>query len=460
MDLAEAARAVGGALRGEDVRFDAVSTDSRALRRGSLFVALRGERFDGHDFVAAAAGAGAAAALVDAAWAGAHADAPLPLVVADDARAALGRLAAAWRSRFPIPLVALTGSNGKTTVKEMLASILREASGNPDAVLATQGNLNNDIGVPLMLLRLRGHHRFAVIEMGMNHAGEIAYLTRLARPTVALVTNAGQAHVEHLGSVEAVARAKGEIFESLRPEGTAVLNADDAHASLWRERVADHRVVDFGLDRPAAVSAAVTLLADGAELDLRLPGGGCRARLSVPGRHNVRNALAAAAAAVALGVAPEAIGRGLTKFHGVAGRLATVTGRNGARLIDDTYNANPQSMRAALEVLAQRPGRRLFVMGDMGELGPDAPALHRGIGAAARELGVERLYALGEHSREAVAAFGDGGRWYERIEELLADIENELAPGVTVLVKGSRFMRMERAVRLLAADAPRAGDGG
>lgn len=457
MELVEAARAVGGEVRGANVRFAAVSTDSRALHDGALFVALRGERFDGHDFVEAAGGAGAAAALVNADWAAAHPDVGLPLVVAADARKALGQLAAAWRARFAIPLVALTGSNGKTTVKEMLASILREATGNPETVLATQGNLNNDIGVPLMLLRLRGHHRFAVIEMGMNHAGEIAYLTGLARPSVALVTNAGQAHIEFLGSVEAIARAKGEIFDGLRADGVAVLNADDAHVSLWREQVANHRVIDFGLDHPAAVSAAVTALGDGAELALRLPHGECRARLSVPGAHNVRNALAAAAAAAALGIAPEAIGRGLTQFRGVAGRLAVVQGIKGAVLIDDTYNANPQSMRAALAVLAGKAGRRIFVMGDMGELGADAPAMHRGVGEAARELGVDALFAMGEQSKAAVAAFGGAGRWYERLEDLLADLERELEPGVTVLVKGSRFMRMERVVRSLAASAAAGG---
>jgi UDP-N-acetylmuramoyl-tripeptide--D-alanyl-D-alanine ligase len=459
MDLAEAARAVGGEARGANVRFAAVGTDSRALREGDLFVALRGERFDGHDFVATAASAGAAAAMVNAGWASAHPDAPLPLVVAADARLALGALAAAWRARFAIPLVAITGSNGKTTVKEMLASILREATGNPETVLATQGNLNNDIGVPLMLLRLRGHHRFAVIEMGMNHAGEIAYLTGLAKPTVALVNNAGAAHLEGLGSVAAVARAKGEIFEGLRPDGIAVLNADDPHLNVWRERVAHHRQIDFGLEHPAAVSADLQAQAEGTEMTLKLPHGECRARLAVQGVHNARNALAAAAVATALGIAPEAIGRGLTQFRGVAGRLALVPGRNGARLIDDTYNANPQSMRAALEVLAKKPGRRLFVMGDMGELGPDAAALHRQLGAAARELGVERLFALGEFSRNAVEAFGSAGRWYERIEELLADVESELEPGVTVLVKGSRFMRMERVVRSLAAPAAEAAGG-
>ncbi|HSO06424.1 MAG TPA: UDP-N-acetylmuramoyl-tripeptide--D-alanyl-D-alanine ligase [Pelomicrobium sp.] len=460
MDLADAARAVSGEVRGANVRFAAVSTDSRALHEGALFVALRGERFDGHDSVEAAGGAGAAAALVDADWALAHPDVALPLVVADDARIALGQLAAAWRARFAIPLVALTGSNGKTTVKEMLASILREATGNPETVLATQGNLNNDIGVPLMLLRLRGHHRFAVIEMGMNHAGEIAYLTGLARPTVALVTNAGQAHIEFLGSVEAIARAKGEIFDGLRADGVAVLNADDAHVSLWREQVANHRVIDFGLDHPAAVSAQVTALGDGAELALQLPQGECRARLSVPGAHNVRNALAAAAAASALGIAPEAIGRGLTQFRGIAGRLAVVPGRSGAVVIDDTYNANPQSMRAALAVLAGKAGRRVFVMGDMGELGQDAMAMHRGIGEAARELGVDALFALGEQSKAAAEAFGGAGRSYARVEELLADLEKELAPGVTVLVKGSRFMRMERVVISLAASAAPAAAGG
>ncbi len=457
MDLQQAARAVDGVLRGANGIFTGVSTDSRSVGSGELFVALRGPRFDGHAFVGAAAERGAAAALVEAAWAQGAGTTPLPLVVVQDTRLALGRLARAWRGRFSVPLVALTGSTGKTTVKEMLAAVLAEAASSAEAVLATRGNLNNDVGVPLTLLRLREGHRYAVVEMGMNHPGEIAYLTRLAEPTVALVNNAGHAHLEGLGSVEAVARAKGEIFEGLRAGGSAVINADDAYAELWRALAGQHRVIDFGLDHPAAVGADVTLGPEGTELVLRLPNGGVRTRLAVPGLHNARNALAAAAAAVALEVPAKVIGRGLARFRGVPGRLMRLPALYSATLIDDTYNANPDSVKAALAVLSAAPGTRLLVLGDMGELGESAVPLHEEIGRAAREARIDGLYALGALTPHAVQAYGPGARHFERIEELLAEVENRLAPGVTVLVKGSRFMRMERVVQALSAEA---GTGG
>ncbi|HET9702000.1 MAG TPA: UDP-N-acetylmuramoyl-tripeptide--D-alanyl-D-alanine ligase, partial [Burkholderiales bacterium] len=385
------------------------------------------------------------------------AGASIPLLVVADTRIGLGELAAHWRGKFRMPLVALTGSNGKTTVKEMLASILREAAGAPAAVLATQGNLNNDIGVPLMLLRLGPGHRYAVIEMGMNHAGEIAYLTRLARPDVALITNAGSAHIEFLKTREGIARAKGEIFEGLAPGGAAVINADDDFAGLWRAAAGARRVVDFGLVQAAAVSAGCRIGPEATELHLRLPGAEVDTKLRVPGLHNVRNALAAAAAAVALDVAPAAIARGLAAFSGVKGRLQRVPAIRGATLIDDTYNANPESVAAALDVLAAAPGKRLLVIGDMGELGSGAAALHAEIGRKARACAVDALLALGEASVHAARAFGPGARHFERIEDLLAELENLLAPGVTVLVKGSRFMRMERVVKSFELPGPAAG---
>jgi UDP-N-acetylmuramoyl-tripeptide--D-alanyl-D-alanine ligase len=465
MGIAEAARAVRGERRGGDAEFGGVCTDSRSLAPGDLFVALRGERFDGHDFVSAAARAGAAAAMIAADAAERFAGEALPLLLVPDTRRGLGELAAHWRRKFTIPLVALTGSNGKTTVKEMLGCILRErcpstqcAIRDPQsAVLVTQGNLNNDIGVPLMLLRLGSGHRYAVIEMGMNHAGEIAYLTRLARPDVALITNAGSAHIEFLKTREGIARAKGEIFEGLAPRGTAVINADDAFAGLWRAAAAGHRVVDFGIEQPAAVSARYLLGPEATELTLRLPGGEVDTQLRVPGLHNVRNALAAAAAAVALDIAPTAIARGLAGFSGVKGRLQRRPGIAGATLIDDTYNANPESVAAALEVLAAAPGKKLLVLGDMGELGPGAAELHAEIGRRARACGVHALLALGEASVRAAQAFGAQARHFERIEDLLADLENRLAPGVTVLVKGSRFMKMERVVKSFELPDPAAG---
>jgi len=461
MRLSEAARAIPAELRGKDRAFEAVSTDTRTLAPQTLFVALKGERYDGHDFLGEAAARHAAGALVqesgsrigDAAGA-------LPLLVVENTRLALGTLAAYWRKKFSMPLIALTGSNGKTTVKEMLASILREAvaaeSRTPDPgsrVLATRGNLNNDIGVPLTLLELGPGHRYAVVEMGMNHEGEIRYLTRLAAPDVALINNAGPAHLEFFGSVEAIARAKGEIFEGLRPGGTAVINADDRHAGLWRSLAGDRHIVDFGLSRPAAVSARYALRYLESEIVVRTPHGEAQAVLKAPGLHNVRNALAASAAAAALEVPAPAIARGLAGYAGIKGRLQRKAALQGTTLIDDTYNANPDSVRAAVEVLAQAPGARLLVLGDMGELGAGAAGMHAEIGTLARARGIERLLALGELAAHAARAFGEGGRHFSRIEDLLAEIEHALAPGLTVLVKGSRFMHMERVVQRFEASA-------
>jgi UDP-N-acetylmuramoyl-tripeptide--D-alanyl-D-alanine ligase len=456
MRLSEAARAISAELRGEDRLFESVSTDTRALAPRALFVALKGERYDGHDFLDLAAEKQAAGALVQKSGSRIQDSGlsdRLPLLLVDDTRKALGGLAAHWRSRLSMPLVALTGSNGKTTVKEMLASILREACAaessilDPEScVLATRGNLNNDIGVPLTLLELAPGHRYAVIEMGMNHAGEIRYLARLASPDVALVNNAGPAHIAFFASVEAIARAKGEIFEGLKPGGTAVINADDRHAGLWRELAGGRRVVEFGLAQPAAVTATYRLNWLESEIVVKTPLGQATAVLKAPGVHNVRNAVAAAAAAVALQVPAPAIAQGLTRYAGIKGRLQKKAGLKGATLIDDTYNANPESVRAAIAVLAQAPGDKLLVLGDMGELGPGASELHAAVGRYAREQGIDRMLALGEASAHATRAFGAGARHFERIEDLLAEAESALAPGVTVLVKGSRFMQMERVV--------------
>lgn len=461
MRLSEAAHAVTAEVRGSDVAFSSVSQDSRSLASGALFVALRGERFDGHQFMARAAQQGAVAALVDEA-AGLKIEdrgssTELPLLVVPDTRKALGLLAKYWRAKFQIPLIALTGSSGKTTVKEMLALVLRDACAEAlpqssildpqSCVLATRGNLNNDIGVPLMLLELRPHHRYAVIEMGMNHAGEIAWLTSLARPDVALVINAGRAHLEGLGSKEAVARAKGEIFEGLTPDGVAVINADDHFAALWRELAAQHRVVTFGVDAPADITATYALSGVASQIVLTTPLGTAPSALQVPGLHNVRNALAAAAAASALEIDPQIIAAGLARFTGVKGRLQTKRALHGATLIDDTYNANPDSVCAAISVLAAAPGVRLMVLGDMGELGATAPELHAEIGTFARAAGIDQLLTLGDLSQQAARTFGKGARHFPTIEELLAEIENRLAPDVTMLIKGSRFMRMERVVQ-------------
>jgi len=378
LTLSEAARLAGGMLTGSGEAVIArVTTDSRSLREGDLFVAIKGERFDGHDFAAAALEQGAAGVIVDEGFAGEQDG----LIRVEDTRLALGHLAAGWRARFAVPLAGITGSNGKTTVKEMLASILRAHAGQ-DAVLVTAGNFNNDIGLPLTLLGLNDTHRYAVIEMGMNHSGELSYLTGLARPDVALVNNALRAHLGCFDSVESIARAKSEIY----------------------------------------------------------------VRLPVPGEHNVKNALAAAALALALDVPLATIGRGLTGFSGVGGRLQKKTARNGAQLIDDTYNANPDSMRAGLEVLSRLRAPRWFVMGDMGELGETADALHAEVGRAARELNVDMLVTLGNASRHASDAFGAPARHFDALEPLLAWLDSALPYNATVLVKGSHFMNMDRVV--------------
>ena len=449
MRLTEAAQALQIAAPEHDISFSSVSTDTRTLQHDALYVALRGERYDGHDFVRHAMENGASAAMVDSAFYAAHADLArdMPLLVLADTRLGLGQLAAAWRNRFDIPLVAVTGSNGKTTVKEMLAAILAAAADDADAVLATQGNLNNDIGVPLMLLRLRARHRFAVIEMGMNHLGEIDYLTRLATPTVALVNNAQNAHVGELGSVENIAHAKGEIFAGLRASGIAVINADDAFAAYWRGLNVGRTVMEFGLEQPALVTGRYELLPASVRLEIQCPQQSIQAHLQVPGLHNVRNALAATTAALAMQVKPQAIAQGLNAFHGVKGRLQSKAVLHGATLIDDSYNANPGSVCAAIDVLAQAAGEKILVLGDMGELGTDAPQLHAEVGRYAREKGIHALFCLGDLSLHSVQAFGDGAWHFERIQELLADLENRLSPSVTVLVKGSRFMEMERVVR-------------
>jgi UDP-N-acetylmuramoyl-tripeptide--D-alanyl-D-alanine ligase len=452
MRLSEAAKALDGELHGQDVEFVGVSTDSRSVKPGELFVALRGERFDGHTYARECLEKGAAAVMLDEQG---QTESVEPALIVNDTRLGLGQLAAYWRGKFAIPLAAITGSNGKTTVKEMLSTILRITANGEEAVLATQGNFNNDIGLPLTLFRLNSTHQFAVIEMGMNHEGEISYLTRLAKPTVALVNNATAAHLGGLGSVEAIARAKGEIFEGLTADGTAIINADDAFADYWRKLAAPRKIVTFGLRNKADVSAGYTLGTESSELELRTQQGVIAVTLPVAGLHNVSNALAATAAALAMGVTLPVIAQGLETFGGVKGRLQRKPGLNGALVIDDTYNANPASMKAAIDVLTARPGKRLLVLGDMGELGDDALRLHAEIGEYARQAGIDGLYALGELSREVCQAFGPEARHYDAPESLAADLKAHMNSTTTVLVKGSRFMRMERVVGLIGEEHKR-----
>ncbi|MCE9632841.1 MAG: UDP-N-acetylmuramoyl-tripeptide--D-alanyl-D-alanine ligase [Methylophilales bacterium] len=449
MTLQEAATAVEGTLIGADTHFRGISTDSRKITPGDLFIALRGENFDGHEFVNECLGQGAVAAMVSQMPEGRRRKTDKPLLLVKDARLALGHLAAHWRSKFVIPLAAITGSNGKTSVKEMLASILAVEAG-ADNVMATIGNLNNDIGLPLTLLRLRKNHRYAITEMGMNHAGEIDYMTHLAKPTVALVNNAQAAHLQGLGSLDAIASAKGEIFAGLAEDGIAVINADDVYANYWKVIAGAHRVMTFGMNNGADVGATVeSLQLTGSRLCLKSQLDEIGIQLQVPGLHNVRNALAAATVAIAMGLSLDTIKAGLESFTGVKGRLQHKVGKGGCTIIDDSYNANPNSMRAAIDVLATCGVPKILVMGDMGELGETAAKLHQEIGTYAKNAGITQLFALGELSKHTVQAFGTGATHFNNPQALAAMLESYLVPQATVLVKGSRFMQMERLVALI-----------
>jgi UDP-N-acetylmuramoyl-tripeptide--D-alanyl-D-alanine ligase len=437
MSLSLAADALHSRYHGRDVVFNGVSTDTRTLKQGDLFVALTGPRFDGHLFLAEALGAGAAGAMVSR-----QIETTLPTIEVEDTRIALGSLASFWRAQFNIPLVAVTGSNGKTTVKNMIASIFGQSA----PVCATQGNLNNDIGVPLTLLMLRKEHRHAVIEMGMNHRGEIAYLSNLAKPTVAVITNAAHAHLEGLGSVEQVAQAKGEIFSGLADTGIAVINADDPFSKLWRDLAAPRQVMTFGMENPADVSAEYQPTDGGSLVSMKTTEGDIEMQLPLLGKHNVMNALTAATASIAGGASLADIRNGLEKLQAVSGRLEIKKGINGARILDDTYNANPDSVGAGLQVLREANGERVLVLGDMAELGQASEEIHRRVGELARRVGVHRLFAVGPLSRHAASAFGKGGKHFASQEEAADALLDVLHSDMTVLVKGSRSMHMERVV--------------
>lgn len=451
--LGEFARVAAGRLAGADRSYTNVVSDTRKLEAGELFIALRGPNFNGNEFVAAAAAAGAAGAVVES-------EQPVRLaqIVVPDTQAALERAARAWRAQFTGALVGVAGSNGKTTAKEMTAAILGEAG----PCLATRGNLNNHIGVPLTLLRLTGVERFAVVEMGANRAGEVAHLVDVARPTVGLITNAGAEHLEGFGSLEGVARAEGEMVAGLAASATAVINADDAFASLWRGSTAA-RVVTFGVREPADFRASEVDAGVGSEgfttsFRLTAPLGAAAIRLRLGGTHNVANALAAAAAAAAAGARLEHIVAGLAAVRAVPGRLQFRRCVGGGWLIDDSYNANPSSVQAAIEVLASLPGRRWLVLGDMAELGAFALEEHVRIGEFARAQGLERLYATGTLAARAAHAFGAGAASFADVPALAAALRAALAGAaddVRVLVKGSRFNRLERVVEAVAADAAR-----
>jgi UDP-N-acetylmuramoyl-tripeptide--D-alanyl-D-alanine ligase len=446
MTLAGVAAALEGRLLGGDAAFTAVSTDSRHLAPGELFVALTGPRFDGNDYVGQAAVHGAVAAVVSR-----PVDVAMPCLLVPDTRIALGRLGSLWREASRARVVAVTGSNGKTTLKEMVAAILRERG----PVLSTAGNLNNDIGVPLTLLRLQDEP-YAVIEMGANHLGEIRYLTGLARPDVAVLNNAGRAHLEGFGSEENIARGKAEILTGLGPQGTFVYDGDSRWVPLWRELAAGRRCRTFGLDPATDVTSPGAARLDWTErgfhsrFAIRAAEGTIEVELALAGAHNRRNALAAAAATLALGATLEQVRAGLAAVRPVRGRLEPLRRRDGAWVIDDSYNANPDSVAAAIAVLAAAPGRRVLVLGDLAELGAESAALHAGVGDEARAAGIEVLYTVGTTSAAASRAFGAGATHLADQGALLEALRGAVGPGDVVLVKGSRSAGMDRVVAVLA----------
>ena len=418
-----------------------ICTDSRQIKPGNLFIALQGEHFDGHNFVKEVETKGALAAVVNRFIEGVQ----IPQFIVADPLLALAKIAAAHRQDISCPVIALTGSNGKTTVKEMIAAIL------PQPSHATKGNLNNHIGVPLNVLELNNQHRYAVFELGANHLGEIAHTVAIVHPDVTLINNVAPAHVEGFGSIDGVARAKGEIHQGLSATGIAVVNDDDAYAHFWDDLLADKRVIRFSAVHSADIYAQDARLDSHGrgQFSLVLPNGRADIELQVPGLHNVRNALAAAACCYAVGISIKDIQRGLSHFGGVKGRMTILTGKNQATIIDDTYNANLRSVLTGLEVLAARPGKKIFVFGDMGELGSWASQHHQEVGLAARQFGIDRLLSCGSNSALASEAFGEGGQHCSSQEELAQIVLNELTSDTTVLVKGSRSSAMEKIVHKL-----------
>jgi UDP-N-acetylmuramoyl-tripeptide--D-alanyl-D-alanine ligase len=440
--LSEIAKALNGRMLGDDVLVHSVGSDSRNIVKNQLFIGIKGEKFDGSTYASEAINQGAAAVLVSDENIKAR-----PAVVVQNTLTSLGLLAKHWRDQFNIPLVAVTGSNGKTTVKEMIASILRTTGSH--TVLATQGNLNNDIGMPMTLLKIRRAHTYAVIEMGMSHLGEIDYLTHIAQPTVAVITNAGTAHIGEVGSRENIAKAKGEIFAGLKDDGIAIVNADDDFVDYWKSLNKNKKIITFGLEKAADVSASYKIIGNLTEINLKTLEGEIKFTLSVLGIHNIHNALAASAVAVALNFSNADIAKGLAVFGAIKGRLNWLQANNGAVIIDDTYNANPDSMKAAIDVLVNQKTSQIFVMGDMGELGVDAAKMHAEVGAYAKQKGVHALLALGENSAFAVKAFGENAMHYASLQALLDTVTSLIKKDTTVLVKGSRFMQMERVVNAL-----------
>jgi len=443
LKLSEIAPALGAIHRGKDVKITGITTDTRQIKAGSLYIALSGERFDGHDFVKAAQEQGASAIIVEKTI-----NSDLPSMRVTDTRKALGDLAKFWRQRFDLPVIAITGSNGKTTTKEMLKSILT-AETSAAQVLANEGNLNNDIGVPLTLFNLQAQHRYAVIEMGANHSGEIAYLTSIAQPSCATITHCAPAHLEGFKSITGVALTKGEIFANLKSNGTAIINNDDEYAMLWKQLAAPHTVQTFALNNSADVTAIEVQLNDNSSnFTLKTKIGEIAIHLPLPGQHNIMNALTASACALACGCSLKIIQQGVQLMQAVKGRLQVIKIKN-ITLINDTYNANPTSLNAALGILNKHPSPAWLVLGDMNELGSQSANFHKEAGERARAIGVERLWAIGKMSHYAVESFGKGAQHFENHQDLIKSLCNQLSPETTVLIKGSRGMQMEKVVNAL-----------
>lgn len=422
--------------------FYGISIDTRVLERGNLFIAIQGERVDGHDFVEEARRKGAAAAIVTR-----QVDSPLPQLLVQDATDALGKLGAVWRDQFAIPFVAVTGSNGKTTLKNMIAAIMTAACHNDESrVLATKGTLNNHLGLPLTLARLNKMHCYAAIEMGMNHFGEIEYLTKLTKPTVAIITNAAASHLEGVGDVAGVARAKAEIFIGLHPDGIAILNRDDAFYDYWCEQIGRHKALSFGFHPKADVRATLHEAMQTQRLTLHTPQGDIDVNLPLLGKHNVQNTLAATAAALAIGIDLNAIKTGLENMMPAPGRMQMHTLANGVNIIDDTYNANPFSLQAAVDTLARFAGKKVLVLGDMKELGNDAKILHMNVGKKIRDAGIDYLFTYGELTTNTSQAFGEGASHFTDQDKLVSAVKPLLQNQTTILIKGSRSMHMEKVV--------------
>jgi len=446
--LSEIVQAVGGRLLGEDLSVSAVSIDTRTLAKNDLYIAIKGPSFDGHGFIDKAEAAGASAVLVAQ-----ECDTALSQIVVKDTRLALAELAGTWKNKAKVKTVAVTGSNGKTTVKEMIAAIL-----SVDAkILFTQGNLNNDIGVPLTLLKLQEQHQYAVIEMGANHSGEIAYSSRFAQPDIAIITNVGAAHIEGFGSLDGVAKAKGEIVASLNAEGVAILNRDDAFYALWKGIAQDRKVISFGLHQSADVRATeIKSNENSAGFESHFILSTAKAevtiKLSLAGQHNVVNALAAAASCLTLGIELPQIKLGLEKMQPVVGRLQALVGKKGSLIIDDTYNANPSSVKAALEVLIKSKGEPWFVMGALGEMGPESIKKHQELGELIKSMNVVRLLTIGSDAESTSTIFGNGATFFNSQAQLIAYLEQQLEGNESVLIKGSRSQKMENIVAALVTD--------